>query len=131
MNFRNISPGLPLRSLGSSVARLLGLGSLALIVTACASVVYEGKYSWKDGWREAKVEKIGLASDLGDRSFFDCRHKMAPGQASGRFAILGLQHMGRHRHQIAPLDATWEPAKGDEVLTNVRRCESPVARSGK
>jgi hypothetical protein len=110
---------------------LVGL-LLALGVSGCASSVYEGKYAWEDGWREAKVEKIGLAADLGDRTYFDCRHKIPPEQSStGKFALLGLQHMGRHRHQIAPVSPAREPAKGDDVLTNVRRCDPPIARSGK
>jgi hypothetical protein len=115
-----------------AASRVMVCGATLVALVGCASSIYEGKYAWEDGWREAKVEKIGLASDLGDRSYFDCRQKMTPAEVStGRFAVLGLQHMGRHRHQIVPVDPAAQPAKGAEVLTNVRRCDAPVARKGR
>jgi hypothetical protein len=47
-----------------------------LAATGCASSVYEGKYSWDDGWRKAKVVRVSQASELGSRHVSDCRFKL-------------------------------------------------------
>jgi hypothetical protein len=113
-------------------ARILATAAAALTLAGCASTpVFEGSRAWNEGWREGKVEKVAAAPDLGYRQSFDCRYRNggAGRDASGRFAVIGVQHMGRHRHHVAPVDAGKEPVVGAQVLTNWRGCDAPVARS--
>ncbi|MDP3857759.1 MAG: hypothetical protein Q8Q73_08375 [Stagnimonas sp.] len=129
MNFMNTSPGLPVRRLGFSIARLLGLGSLALIVTACASVVYEGKYPWKEGWREAKVMQVGTSTEIGKPQYSDCRGKLPPEQvASGQFASVLYSNMSRRHRRVLPLQPGDAFRPGEEVYVNVTSCTAPMVR---
>ena len=110
----------------------LQLAALSALVSGCASTMYDGKYAWEDGWRQAKVRKIGTASELGGRTTFDCRQKLPEAQvASSQFVVLGLIDFARYRHQVVPVEAGHAFSKGEEVLTNVRRCDPPIARRSK
>ena len=102
----------------------------ALGLAGCASnPVYEGGRAWNQGWREGKVEKVASAPELGYRHTFDCRYRAGgPGRdATGVFAVVGLQNMGRHRHHVVPVEPGKEPRVGDQMLTNHRGCEPPIA----
>lgn len=115
---------------GLSVAAALALGAL---LAGCASQqVFEGGRAWGEGWREGKVEKLGAAFELGDRHTYDCRYRErgAGREAPGRFAVVAVQNMGKHRHVVAPVEPGKEPAVGSEVLVNLRGCDSPTVRSG-
>jgi hypothetical protein len=106
------------------------LATCAALLAGCASVVYDGKYDWKEGWREARVERTGSAEELGGRASRDCRYRLPPEEVkSGRFAVLGFEYMARHRHRVVPLAPGDEPARGEPVLTNLRRCEPPTRRA--
>ncbi|TWO72989.1 hypothetical protein FN976_01760 [Caenimonas sedimenti] len=106
------------------------LAALAALVGCASTPVFEGGRAWSEGWREGKVEKAS-AGELGYRQSYDCRYREggAGRDASGRFAVVGVQHMGRHRHHVAPVEAGKEPTVGASVLTNWRGCEPPIARA--
>jgi hypothetical protein len=112
---------------------LMAAAALAALAGCATTPVFEGGRAWNEGWRVGEVEKVGNASELGYRQTYDCRYREggAGRDATGRFAVVGVQHMGRHRHHVAPVEAGKEPAVGAPVLTNWRRCEPPIARSGK
>ena len=115
-------------------ARVLwALAAVAALAGCASKPVFEGGRAWNEGWREGKVEKVGSASELGYRQSYDCRYREggAGREAQGRFAVVAVQNMGKHRHVVAPVEAGKEPAVGSEVLVNWRGCESPIARSGK
>lgn len=115
-------------------ARIITLLALAAALSGCASrPAFEGGRRWEEGWREGTVEKVGMAAELGYRHTYDCRYREggAGREAQGRFAVVSMSDAGRHRHHVTPVQAGKEPAIGDQVLTNRRGCEPPVARSGK
>ncbi|MGE4240732.1 hypothetical protein [Ramlibacter sp.] len=115
-------------------ARVLTLMAMAAALTGCASTpVFEGGRAWNEGWREGKVEKVGAASELGYRQTYDCRYRAdgAGRDAQGRFAVVAVQNMGKHRHVVAPVELGKEPQVGAQVLVNWRGCEPPIAQSGK
>jgi hypothetical protein len=129
MSFRNSSSGLRLRSLGSPVARSLAFGSLALVVTGCASVVYEGKYPWMEGWREGKVMQVGTSTEIGKPQYSDCRRKLPPEQvASGQFASVLYSNMSRRHRRVLPLQPGDAFRPGEEVYVNVTSCTAPMVR---
>lgn len=112
---------------------ILALAAVAALAGCASTPVFEGDRAWNEGWREGKVEKVGAASELGYRQSYDCRYRNdgAGREAQGRFAVVAVRNMGKHRHVVAPVEAGKEPAVGSEVLINWRACESPIARSGK
>ena len=129
MSFRNISSGLSLRIRGSSVARSLACGSLALFVTGCASVVYEGRYPWEEGWRQAKVMQVGTSTEIGKPQYSDCRGKLPPAQvASGQFASVLYSNMSRRHRRVLPLQPGDAFRPGEEVYVNVTSCTAPMVR---
>ena len=114
-------------------AWLAAVAATAALAGCASPPVFEGGHAWNEGWREGKIEKVGAASELGYRHSYDCRYRDGGlgRDAPGRFAVVGLQSMGRHRHHVVPVAPINEPQVGAEVLTNWRGCEPPIARSGK
>ncbi|MBK8072138.1 MAG: hypothetical protein IPK34_09050 [Ramlibacter sp.] len=104
----------------------------ALSATGCA-LVYEGKYDWHDGWREAQVLQIGSAADIERPRFSDCRGQMTSQQlAMSQFAVLSYTHMARKRHRVVPLQAGQSGAVGDQVYMQITSCDGPlVARKSR
>ncbi|MGE3345905.1 MAG: hypothetical protein AB7I35_00570 [Ramlibacter sp.] len=98
----------------------------ALSATGCA-LVYEGKYDWYDGWREAHVLQIGSAAEIEKPQFSDCREQMTPQQlATGQFAVLSYMRMTRKRHRVVPLQAGRSIAVGDQVYMQITSCDGPL-----
>ena len=65
----------------SSPACRFGLVAIALSLSACATV-YEGRLRFSEGWREVKVESVGLASELSRKALKDCREPSRYGPSS-------------------------------------------------
>ena len=102
------------------------LGFTAFLLAGCATV-YEGKYDFNDGWREAEVMKIAGASEIKKPQFSDCRESAMPQQLStGQFAVLSYKRMGRKRVHVAPLMPSEALRPGDLVYVNVSRCDTPL-----
>ena len=103
-----------------------GLGLTVFILAGC-SAVYEGKYDFNDGWREAEVMEIAGASEIKKLQFSDCRDSATPEQlATGRFAVLAYKRMGRTRAHVVPLKPSETFRPGDLVYTNVTSCDTPL-----
>ena len=101
------------------------LGLVAFILAGCATV-YEGKYDFEDGWREAEVMEIAGASEIKKPQFSDCRETATPEKlATARFAVLAYTRMGRQRLHVAPLKADEVFRQGDLVYMNVTNCDTP------
>lgn len=103
---------------------------VAFAAIGCA-FAYEGKYDWHQGWREARVVKIGDAAALGGRRFSDCRYRDVSEQAaSGQFVVLSYEDIGHMRHRVVPLHAGEAYRPGDLVYMNLKSCSiSLVARA--
>jgi len=109
-------------------ARIAGSLVVAAALAGCATV-YEGKYDWKDGWREARVVRTGAAADLGGQHFSDCRDKAAPAQlATAQYAVLSYSHMSRPRRRVVPLAPGAGLRAGDLVYMNLRSCDAALER---
>lgn len=115
-----------------SARQLAAIAAAAALSGCAAPPVFEGGRAWNEGWREGEVEKIGAARELGYQQSYDCRYRNggAGRDAPGRFAVVAVRNMGKHRHHVAPVEPGKEPQVGASVLTNWRGCEPPTARSG-
>ena len=102
------------------------VGLTAVFLSGCATV-YEGKYDFNDGWREAEVMEFARASEIKKPQFSDCRESAMPKQLStGQFAVLSYKRMGRKRVHVAPLMPSEAVRPGDLVYVNVTRCDTPL-----
>lgn len=112
--------------------RLLGVALVAALAAAGCAFVYEGKYDWQQGWREARVVKTGYAAALGGRQFSDCRYEAETEQAaSGQYVMLSYLQMGHMRHRVVPLHEGEAYRSGDLVYMNIQSCDTPlVTRTG-
>lgn len=102
---------------------VLSLGA----VSGCA-MVYEDQFAFNDGWRKAKVEKVGSASTLDAVSASDCRD-VAPAKwryADG-FALVSYADFGHLRRRIVALPSHTRFETGDAVYIKLRSCSGDVA----
>ena len=107
------------------IGTAVGLSSAVLV--GCATV-YEGKYSFRDGWREARVEEIGAASALSRSSLNDCRTSATPEQkATGVYALLSYADFNRRKTRIVPVPPNANFKTGDRVYVKLQSCTGDVA----
>ncbi len=110
--------------LNVSVVTLMAAFSIA----GCASPVYEEMYDWREGWRKARVERVGRADELGGKHYSDCRAWATREQlASAHFAVLSYENMSRPRRRVVPLHVGEAFGPGDLVYMNLRDCDIPLA----
>ncbi len=103
------------------LATTLG-GAVLAALSGCASSVYEGKYAWEDGWREAKVVRVGPSAGLGGRHSTDCRYGQASQPQSERYVVLSYRNMSRERRAVVPAPADIDVQVGEPVYANIRSC---------
>ena len=102
----------------------------ALAAAGCAAPVYEGKYDWHEGWREARVVKVGKSAELGGRHSFDCRYRKEVAQLpTAQFIVLSYENMSRTRRSVVPLHQGENFRPGDLVYLKLRSCDVPLAMS--
>lgn len=107
---------------------ILCLSTFAL--AGCATV-YEERYDFADGWREAKVIQIAHASEIPKPQFSDCRDAASPQQlATDKFIVLSYRHLNRPRKRVVPLSPSAGVRMDELVYMNVTGCDRPLqARS--
>ena len=45
---------------------------VSLVISGCASSVYQGKYAWDDGWRQGKVTAVGTGVPFAEKVGGNC-----------------------------------------------------------
>ncbi len=98
---------------------------LGVVTLSGCATIYEGKYAFEDGWREAVIQKIGSASEIATPQFSDCRENMTQQQlAATRFALVSYRRMGRLQRSVVPLRESDAPITGQAVYVNVADCNA-------
>lgn len=98
----------------------IGAAFLALALAGCGTV-YEGKYSFNDGWRKATVESVGEASEIARGATRDCRGKLTDVRL--QFARLTYSFSARMRRSaIVPVPSGVRTKPGDVAYVNPRKC---------
>ena len=101
-------------------------GISIFVLSGCATV-YEGKYDFSEGWREAKVIQIARGSEIAKPQFSDCRVKASPQHiATDKFIVLSYRHLNRPRKRVVPFAPSDGARVGDFVYMNVTDCERPL-----
>lgn len=108
-------------------ARWTVAGAVLAALSGCASAVYEGKYAWDEGWREAKVVRLAAASELGGRHSSDCRYRAPQGVApADRYLVVSYRDMSRTRRAVVPVAPADSFVSGQPVYVNVRECSASL-----
>lgn len=104
---------------------LLCIGA-GLLLSSCATV-YEGKYEWRDGWREAEVVRVQTASEMDRPRFYGCIRQATPEQlATTTFVEVKYRQMSRANFSAVPLRTGQSVKPGDLVYVKVGDCNTPV-----
>ena len=99
----------------------------ALLLTGCASTVYEGKYDWSQGWRKAEVVAVQTAAEMERPRFFTCvRQASAEQLATTRFAVVKYRQMSRTQRQAVSLQPGESTAVGESVYIKAGDCRTPL-----
>lgn len=109
---------------------LAGAALLVSAVAAGCSTIYEGKYSFADGWREGEIELVGTAASLPTPQFSDCRKSMPAQQLqAGQFAVVKFTRLGRTQRRVVPLLSDSSKLRpGALVYMDVSDCTVPLVR---
>ena len=108
------------------MARKTACVVMLLAATGCTTL-YEGKYDFSEGWREAQVILIAPAAEIDFPQFSDCRQKpLTQLDASLPFVLLSYEHLGRTRKRVVPLPKNLDLRAGDPVYMNVTTCDGGI-----
>lgn len=100
---------------------------LSIFGLSGCTTVYEGKYDFSEGWREAKVVQIERASEIAKPQFSDCRVSASPKYlASDKFIVLSYKHLNRPRKRVVPFGPSNGVQVGEFVYMNVTDCDVPL-----
>jgi hypothetical protein len=102
-------------------------GALCLLLHGC-STVYEGKYDFDDGWREASVVAVGAVAVPAPVDHRDCRLQSASSAHETRYVTLTYRRVRAHGKLIMPLPEGMDLKPGDVVYVNAARCAGPILR---
>lgn len=96
----------------------------AVVLSACAAPVYQGKYAYDEGWRMAKVTDVGSGYALIANSTRDCREELPPDKvASHKFARVTFTSARVFHADIVPV-APGSPVEPDgQAFVNMNRCD--------
>lgn len=118
------------RNVARDLARCCTALGLTLVLPGCTTL-YEGKYDFRDGWRQAKVTQVLPASQLERPEFFACvRRASANQRANEPFLILTYKKFLRTAERAIVLPQTPQLTLGETVYVNISSCDGPVAKRG-
>ncbi len=105
---------------------------VALLAATGCTTLYEGKYDFSEGWREAQVIRIAKASQIETPQFSDCRQK-SPIQpdANTQFALLSYEHLGRTRKRVVQSPQDIDLHAGELVYMNITTCSGGIVKRQK
>lgn len=99
-----------------------------LLLSGCASAVYDEKYSWADGWREGKVNHFVWGDKAVQKYESTCKGMQA--EPTDRFAVVIHRNHNQPRWSTVKLPTNTTIKVGDNVYVNVLNCREPlIARS--
>ena len=109
---------------GFSIAALLASG----LLSGCANAVYEGRFSWEEGWRRGVVTAVGEGTVFADKLAKNCRNALSSLPQSNRYATIMYRPASGRIWLTVPIsmDASLKP--DDSVYVNMLDCSKRVER---
>lgn len=99
------------------------LFALVFAGLAGCSTVYEGKYDFRDHWREAQVIKVVDFSALPRKEDLNCPARASRIDLGDRVAVLSYRQFRRTRTAVRPLLKDTNVLPGALVYVNVSHCD--------
>jgi len=101
----------------------------AAALAGCANL-YEGKYDFREGWREAEVLEVVPLSSISKPNFYTCIRNAPAGEqrADTRYVLLKYRRMSRTARHAQPLQGSQQWAPGEKVYVNVSDCTGQMVR---
>lgn len=109
---------------GFSVAALLASG----LLSGCANTVYEGRFSWEDGWRRGVVTAVGEGTVFAEKLAKDCKNTQSSQSQSTRYATIVYRPTNLRVWLTVPIPADVSLKPDDSVYVNVLDCSKRVER---
>jgi hypothetical protein len=101
---------------------------VAGLLSGCAPLIYEGRLSTEDGWREGKITAVGKGATFAAILAENCQ--VSPLIRSADIQYLTIQYRRNNRpvsHTVpTPADSPWKV--NDLVYVNPKDCSHPVER---
>ena len=121
--------GSPIFPFGSAFKPVMLAAAAGALLSGC-STLFEGKYDFREGWRQGKVEQIVSGDALQRPRFWQCTRRASPEEVAGhRYVILSYDRpsrLGRRLHVVAlPPDLDLYP--GQPVYVNAFTCRDAIA----
>jgi hypothetical protein len=105
---------------------LLSAGVLiaSVLLSGCASKLYEGRLSWQDGWRDGTVIDVGAGAVLAKKLAKIC--KDVPINSSTRYATITHKDFSRRIWITIPIPIDSSLKVNDTVFVNLSDCSKGV-----
>lgn len=100
----------------------------ALSLAACATV-YDGKYQYAQGWREATVVSMLQGAAIENPRFWECTREVPEAQrAATNYVLLSFRGVYRPQRRVVPVPADLSLTVGERVYLNLAVCEQAIAK---
>ena len=94
---------------------------------AGCSHLYEGKYDFREGWREAEIIRIEQVSGIEGPDFYQCiRAVPKHSRAEQLFAVVAYKNMGRRKTRAVPITTRDQWAVGEKAYIDLTRCDGSM-----
>lgn len=108
----------------------LALAALVASALAGCATLYEGKYDFSEGWREAEVLEVVPLSGISRPNFYTCSREASATQkqADTQYVILKYRRMSRSARHAQPLQTGQQWTPGEKVYVKVSDCTGQIVR---
>lgn len=107
---------------GFSAVVLLAAG----FMSGCANTVYEGRFSWEDGWRQGVVTAVGDGPLFAEKQAKSCKNAKLATQQSARYVTIMYRPVTGRVWITVPAPANASLKSDDLVYVNVLDCSKGV-----
>ena len=101
---------------------------VAGLLSGCAPLIYEGRLSTDDGWREGKVTAVGKGSPLAETLAENCQASPLLRSKDVQYVTIEYRRNNRPVSRTVPTSADSHWQVDDLVYINSKDCSHPLER---